>query len=95
MSNDEERKVFESWFISEGLILTDINPYALVAWDAFQAGAAYQRTQAQPADAYRMARALSDRYADQCRLDKDDYWKLYGQDCIDDVRAMLEGAKHE
>ena len=51
MSNDEERKVFENWFISEGLILTDINPYALVAWDAFQAGAAYQRTQAQPADA--------------------------------------------
>ena len=45
MSNDEERKVFESWFISEGLILTDINPYALVAWDAFQAGAAYQREQ--------------------------------------------------
>ena len=51
MRNDEERKVFENWFISEGLILTDINPYALVAWDAFQAGAAYQRTQAQPADA--------------------------------------------
>ena len=53
------------------------------------------RTQAQPADAYRMARALSDRYADQCGVDKDDNWKLYGQDCIDDVRAMLEGAKHE
>ena len=71
------------------------NPKELARYIWDQAGAAYQRTQAQPADAYRMARALSDRYADQCRLDKDDYWKLYGQDCIDDVRAMLEGAKHE
>lgn len=46
-------------------------------------------------DAYRMARALSDRYADQRGVDQDDYWKLYGHVYIVDVRAMLEGAKHE
>ncbi len=62
MRNDEERKVFENWFISEGLILTDINPYALVAWDAFQAGAEWQRTQAQPADALVEARELLKDY---------------------------------
>ena len=59
---------------------------------AFQAGAEWQRTQAQPADAYRMARALSDRYADQCGVDRDDNWKIYGQDFIEDVRAMLAAA---
>jgi hypothetical protein len=39
-----------------------------------------------------MAKTLSDRCADQCQVDRDDYWKQYGDDCIDDVKAMLAAA---
>jgi hypothetical protein len=40
-----------------------------------------------------MAKALSDRHAEECNIDKDDNWKVYGQDYIDDVEAMLAAAK--
>lgn len=36
-----------------------------------------------------MARFLADRTAKVCNVDKDDHWKQYGQDWIDDVTAML------
>jgi hypothetical protein len=40
-------------------------------------------------DKFAMARTLSDRCADSCNIDRDDYWKQYGQDTIEDVDAML------
>lgn len=38
------------------------------------------------------ARVLNDRQAQACGVDKDDQWKIYGQDFIEDARAMLEAA---
>ena len=38
------------------------------------------------------ARMLNERQADACGVDKDDQWKMYGQDFIEDARAMLEAA---
>jgi len=38
------------------------------------------------------ARVMNDRQADACNVDKDDQWKIYGQDFIDDARAALEAA---
>ena len=43
-------------------------------------------------DVSAMARALSDRQADACNVDRDDQWKLYGNDFIEDVKAMLAAA---
>jgi hypothetical protein len=40
-------------------------------------------------DASTMARVLSDRAASACCVDPDDNWKIYGQEFIEDVRAML------
>ncbi len=38
------------------------------------------------------ARVLSDRVAAQCGIDVTDQWMLYGNDFIEDARAMLEAA---
>ena len=40
-------------------------------------------------DVSAMARVLSDRSADACNIDRDDNWAMYGQEYIEDVRAML------
>lgn len=40
-----------------------------------------------------MARALSDRHADACGVDKDDQWKVYSEDFIADVEAMLAASQ--
>lgn len=40
-------------------------------------------------DVSAMAKVLSDRVADACCVDPDDNWKIYGQEYIEDVRAML------
>ena len=40
-------------------------------------------------DVSAMAKALSDRAASACCVDPDDNWKIYGQEYIEDVRAML------
>jgi hypothetical protein len=47
---------------------------------------------AQVRDVSAMARVLSDRQADACNVDREDQWKIYGQDFIDDVTAMLAAA---
>lgn len=36
-----------------------------------------------------MARTLASRCADACNVDRDDYWKQYGDECIEDVEAMV------
>ena len=38
------------------------------------------------------ARVLNDRQADACNVDRDDQWKIYGQDFIEDAEAMLRAA---
>lgn len=43
-------------------------------------------------DVSAMARVLSDRQADACNVDRHDQWKIYGQDFIADVTAMLAAA---
>lgn len=43
-------------------------------------------------DVSAMARVLSDRAASACCVDPDDNWKIYGQEYIEDVRAMLAAA---
>ena len=58
--------------------------------EMFQAGAAWQRTQAAVVpDVYAMARVLSDRSADACNVDRTDNWAMYGHEFIEDVQAML------
>jgi len=44
------------------------------------------------ADVSAMARVLADRNADACNVNREDNWAIYGQDYIDDVRAMLTAA---
>lgn len=44
-------------------------------------------------DVSAMARVLSDRAASACCVDLDDNWKIYGQEYIEDVRAMLAARK--
>ena len=44
-------------------------------------------------DVSAMAKVLSDRAASACCVDPDDNWKIYGQDYIEDVRAMLASAE--
>jgi hypothetical protein len=41
---------------------------------------------------YVAACVMNDRQAEACNVDKDDQWKIYGQDFIEDARAMLEAA---
>lgn len=36
------------------------------------------------------ARAMSDRQADLCNINKEDLWNLHSQDFINDARAVLE-----
>ena len=43
-------------------------------------------------DVSAMAKVLSDRVASACCVDPDDNWKIYGQEYIEDVRAMLARA---
>jgi hypothetical protein len=38
------------------------------------------------------ARYLSDKCADECAVDKEDYWKIYGQEAIDELVAAIESA---
>lgn len=40
-----------------------------------------------------MARTMSDRNADACNVDREDYWKTYGQDYIEDVQAMVDSVR--
>ena len=60
------------------------------AWYGWKARAALSANHSeQVRDVSAMARVLSDRQADSCNVDRDDQWKIYGQDFIDDVTAML------
>ena len=53
-----------------------------------------QRAQgAEVPDFSAMAKVLSDRVASACCVDPDDNWKIYGQEYIEDVRAMTLGVK--
>lgn len=38
-------------------------------------------------------RALADRSAAECNVDKDDNWKVYGHDFIEDARLALTAAR--
>lgn len=83
-----ERVGFEDW-----LGITPKGAAHDLAYEAFRAGAAWQRAQgAGVPDVSAMAKALSDRAASACCVDPDDNWKIYGQDYIEDVRAMLAAA---
>ena len=46
-------------------------------------------------DVSAMAKVLSDRVASACCVDPDDNWKIYGQEYIEDVRAMLASTGQE
>lgn len=82
---NEERAAFEDW-----LGITPCGAAHVLAYEAFKAGAAWQRAQgAGVPDVSAMAKALSDRAASACCVDPDDNWKIYGQEFIEDVRAML------
>lgn len=40
-------------------------------------------------DLSKAARVLCHRVADECNVDKEDYWKCYGDGFIEDARAMF------
>ena len=81
---NEERAWFEAW-----LGVKPCGAAHVLAYEAFKAGAAWQRAQGAVPDVSAMARVLSDRAARACSVDPDDNWKIYGQDYITDVQAML------
>lgn len=43
-------------------------------------------------DVNKMARALCNRHADACGVDREDQWKFYSQDFIDDAQCMIDAA---
>ena len=51
-----------------------------------------QRKQLTDAMVSAAARVLNNRQAEACGVDKDDQWKVYGEDFIEDARAMLTAA---
>lgn len=81
---NEERAAFEDW-----LGIKSCGAAHDLAYEAFKAGAAWQRAQGAVPDVSAMAKVLSDRVADARCVDPDDNWKIYGQEYIEDVRAML------
>lgn len=83
----QERVGFEDW-----LGITPRGAAHDLAYEAFRAGAAWQRAQGAVPDVSAMAKVLSDRAASACCVDPDDNWKIYGQEYIEDVRAMLSAA---
>ena len=89
-----QREAFDKWFRAEQLIADHIDTTfissAFLPYKAFQAGASWQRAQAAGVpDVSAMAKVLSDRSADACNIDRTDNWAMYGQEYIEDVRAML------
>lgn len=101
----DERAAFEAWYeTTYGISLEPefranhfigyVNDKANHRWTAWQARAALSAPShgEQVRDVSAMARVLSDRQADSCNVDRDDQWKIYGQDFIDDVTAMLAAA---
>lgn len=64
---------------------------ATAAADGFRAGQRAAQSEGVP-DVSAMAKVLSDRAASACCVDPDDNWKIYGQEYIEDVRAMLSAA---
>ena len=82
--NDAEREAFEDW-----LGITPKGAAHDLAYEAFRAGAAWQRAQGAVLDVSAMAKVLSDRSADACNIDRIDNWAMYGQEYIEDVQAML------
>lgn len=71
---------------------------------AFEVLAAWNRRTPQPTQAQagavpltdemasKAGRALSDLYATECGIDKDDNWKVYGSDFIETAKLVLEAA---
>lgn len=77
--------LIKEWAKLRGLSLADA---AVLSWQDLLA--AQQRTQAAAVpDVSAMAKVLSDRSADACNIGRDDNWAMYGQEYIEDVRAML------
>ena len=62
---------------------------ALARVDVLEAEVAELRKRVCVPDVSTMARALSDRAASAYCVDPDDNWKIYGQEFIEDVQAML------
>lgn len=84
---NEERAGFEHW-----LGITAKGAAHDLGYEAFKAGAAWQRARVAVPDVSAMAKVLSDRAASACCVDPDDNWKIYGHEFIEDVRAMLAAA---
>lgn len=84
---NEERAAFEDW-----LGITPCGAAHVLAYEAFKAGTAWQRAQGAVLDVSAMAKVLSDRSAEACNIDRTDNWAMYGQEYIEDVRAMLAAA---
>lgn len=103
----DERAAFEAWYeTTYGISLEPefrsnhfigyVNDKANHRWTAWKVRAALTARAPnhgeQVGDVSAMARVLSDRQADACNVDRDDQWKIYGQDFIEDVTAMLAAA---
>lgn len=91
-------KEFDKWWADEGSSITpnpgdDLEEHAKrvaqIAWD----NGAYKATQPTDEGIAKAARALSDRTADACGIDKDDNWAIYGEEFIADARVMLNAAR--
>ena len=61
--------------------------------DVLAAAPAVVQAEVSAAKVSAAARVLADRSAEACNVDKDDNWKVYSEDFIEDARAALEAAE--
>lgn len=98
---DEARRLFDAGWkaaallcdredvVADGIIGFGACPQFEAAFSAAQPVAREPLTDAMVS---RAGRALSDVYATECGVDKEDNWKIYGSDFIETARLVLEAA---
>lgn len=89
---------FEVWWADEGSSITpnpgdDLEQHAKRVAQIAWSNGAYKATQPTDEGIYKAARALADRVADECGIDREDNWKTYGDSFLADARTMLNAAR--
>lgn len=89
---------FEVWWADEGSSITpnpgdDLEQHAKRVAQIAWSNGAYKATQPTDEGIYKAARALADRVADECGIDREDNWKTYGDGFLTDARTMLNAAR--
>ena len=95
MADKPTDEALENLFVEETGFDTDDFPAAIFGFARAVLAKWGQPVEREPltdAMVSRAGRALSDVYATECGVDKEDNWKIYGSDFIETARLVLEAA---